>query len=74
MQCRKELLNFSIAAFRLLFRERINFYAKDIDDIYSEMYYTATVWNMVAWPIASHRLRNVVYPHKYGVLHQTWGR
>lgn len=45
----------------VLCREGIDLYAKDIDDPIKNIYYTAAIWNIVAWSLAEHRLRIRVY-------------
>ena len=40
----------------VLFREGLDRYKKESDDIYSEVYYTASIWNIFYQRIWEHRM------------------
>ena len=45
----------------VLFRDGIDLYRKDSDDIYSEIYYTAAILNIVKPRISEHRMRMAIH-------------
>ena len=45
----------------VLFQDGIDLYTKDSDDIYSEIYYTAAIWNILEFQISEHRIRMAIH-------------